>query len=48
MKVVEDHYMLQMEACSSIEPVFIELMRERVVTATSSVEDERDAWIKQT
>jgi hypothetical protein len=48
MKVVEDHYVLQMEACSSIEPVFIELMRGRVVTATRSVADELDAWIKQT
>jgi hypothetical protein len=48
MKVVEDHYMLQMEANSSIEPAFIELVRGRVDAATSSVEDELDAWIEQT
>jgi hypothetical protein len=48
MKVVEDHYVLQMEANSSIEPALIELVGGRVVSATSSVEDERDAWTKQT
>jgi hypothetical protein len=38
--------MLQMEANSSIEPAFIELMGARVIAATSSVEDELVAWIK--
>jgi hypothetical protein len=36
-----------MIANSLIEPDFIELVGGRVFAATGSVEDELDAWIKQ-
>jgi hypothetical protein len=48
MKIVENHYMLQMEASPSIEPAFIEFVGGRVVTMTCPVEDKVDARVKQT
>jgi hypothetical protein len=50
MKVIENHYTLQMEANSSIEPTFIQLVCGRVVITTLArpVDDKFDAWVKQT
>jgi hypothetical protein len=37
-----------METSSSIKPLFIKLVGDRVVIATSPMEDKLDAWIEQT
>jgi len=47
MKVIKDHDLLQMKSGPSIEPTFIKLVGANVVTVTSPVEGEVDAWIKQ-